>query len=197
MAAIGPSAICRLNLNDGDVETLITSDKHDYLLPKVAADCTIYCIRAPYQGLGGYPLRFRLLDVLLFPWRLLVAIFAFLNVFSMFFAKKPLTMAGGPNQQPVDLSKRILHNRVINVQETMTREKRRAAVSREWKLIRLENSREVEIASNVLWFELDANGEPIYTDGFAVYDRSGAKRHECDELVTALACSPIAVPTEA
>jgi len=182
----GPSSINSLDLDSEDVETVLESEKFDYLLPKVAPDGSLFCIRVPYQGRVTYPWTARLVDIIMFPWRLAVAIFAFLNVFSTFFAKKPLTMAGGPNPGEIDISRRILHNRVVNVQETIRREGRKVAVSKDWKLVRFSNGRTMEVASNVLWFELDANAAPVYTDGYGIFDSRGAKQLECDEMVTGL-----------
>jgi hypothetical protein len=130
--ATGSTAINALNRATGDVKTLIESEKYDYLLPKVSEDGTLYCLQVPYRAQKRYGLKERLIDILLFPWRLCVALFAFLNVFSMFFAKKPLTMAGGPDMQKTDISRRILHNRVVNVQETMRKEGRKVAAPCDW-----------------------------------------------------------------
>ena len=187
VAAVGPSAICKLNMDTGDVDEILSSEKHDYLLPHVAADGTLYCIRAPYQAGPVYPLKNRLLDIVLFPWRLCVAIFAFLNVFSMFFAKTPLTTAGGPNSKKVDLSGRILHNRMVNMRQTWKQEGRKVAVSKDWKLMKFVAGQLSEIASNALWFDLDSEGRPVYTDGYALYDSSGKSAVDTDEMLTCLA----------
>jgi hypothetical protein len=49
---------------------------------------------------------------------------------------------------------------------------------------------QAEVASNVLWYELDAQGNPTYTDGFTVYDSRGKKRLVSDELVSSLTLAP-------
>lgn len=188
--ATGSTAIYALNRATGDVETLLESEKYDYLLPKMAEDGTLYCLQVPYRAQRRYGLKERLIDILLFPWRLLVALFAFLNVFSMFFAKKPLTMAGGPDMQKTDISRRILHNRVVNLQETMRKEGRKVAAPRDWKLVRFQNGTVSEIASNVLWFELDAQGVPVFTDGYTIYDSSGTKQCAFDDLISGLTLAP-------
>src|SRR5258708_7037383 len=185
--ANGPAAINTLDVNSGEVETILSSEKYDYLLPRVAKDGTLYCIQVPYHSQEPYALATRLVDIVLFPWRMCVAIFAFLNVFSIFFAKKPLTSAGGPNLLKADISRRILHNRVVNLQETMRRERKKVAVSRDWKLVRVTDGKVAEIASNVLWFEMDGRGLPVYTDGYRIFDNTGKKQFECDELVSGIA----------
>jgi hypothetical protein len=86
-----------------------------------------------------------------------------------------------------DISRRIIHNRVVNLQETMRKERKKVAVSRDWKLVRVADGQTSEVASNVLWYDLDEQGSPIYTNGYEVFDTSGAKRFSCDELVSGIA----------
>jgi hypothetical protein len=186
VVATGSATIQSLNVETGEIETVLADEKFDYLLPRVAGDGSLYCIRTPHLTGPHYPLKNRFLDILLFPWRMAVAIFAFLNVFSMFFAKKPLTTAGGPNHREMDISRRILHNRVVNLQETWKREGKKVAVSKDWKLIHYADGKTTEIASNVLWFDLDTDGYPAYTDGYRLYDSTGQRKFEADEMVACL-----------
>jgi hypothetical protein len=186
VAAVGNTTINKFDTATGDIDVVLETDKFDYLLPRVTADGTLYCIRTPHQTNPAYPLKNVLIDIVLFPWRLCVAIFAFLNVFSIFFAKKPLTMAGGPNPREMDVSQRMMHNRIVNLQETWRKEGRKVAVSKEWKLVRRQGGADTEIASNVLWFDLDKDDNPVYTDGYSLYDSQGSRKFEVDELVSCL-----------
>lgn len=190
-AAVGPTAINRLDLASGEITTVLAAPDCDYLLPRVAADGTIYCIQTPHRKAGEYPLKDRLLDIVMFPWRMCVAVFAFLNAFSLFFAKKPLRTSGGPVTSDIDLSQRILHNRVVNLQQTMRREGKKVAVPATWKLLRLNAGTPVVIASNVLWFELDAVGAVVFTDGYGLYDAQGNRQRQFDELICGLSPAPV------
>lgn len=187
IATMGSATINRLDVESGDIEILLESSKFDYLLPRVAPDGTMYCIQTPYQAGSVYSLKQRLLDIVLFPWGLCVALFAFLNAFSILFAKKPLTSADGPDIKPRDISRRILHNRMINAQETWRKEGKKVAVSKDWKLMKLADGNLTELASNVLWFDIDDNGDLVYTDGYSVFDSSGRKHLATDELISCLA----------
>ena len=86
----------------------------------------------------------------------------------------------------VDLSHRMLHHRMVNIEEVQRRERKRVAVSRNWKLIKVEDGQTTVLAPNVLWFALDESGKAAYTDGYAIYDSSGARVHEADGLITGL-----------
>lgn len=184
--AMSPIAINCLNSVTGDIDTVLSSESHDYLLPQVAPDGTLYCIQTPHTPAGKVSPMTILLDVVLFPYRLCVAIFGFLNMFTTFFAKMPLKTSGGPPTPEVDLSHRMLHHRMINIDAVQRRERKRVAVGNDWKLIRVRNGETTVVASHVLWYSLDGAGNPTYTDGFSVYDAGGLKRHECDGLVTAM-----------
>lgn len=190
IAAVAPSTINRLDLGTGEITTVLASETSDYLLPRVAPDGTLYCIETPHRRHGDYPFGERVLDIVLFPWRMAVATFAFLNAFSLFFAKKPLRTSGGPTRPDIDLSQRILHHRVVNLQHTMRKEGRRVAVPKTWRLVRHAGGTTTPIATNVLWFELDEGGTPTFTDGYALYDGQGRQQRQFDEFVSGLTPAP-------
>ena len=84
--AFSPKSIAEYSVGSQRMETLLEDEKTDYLAPKEDADGNLWYIRQPYDGgeekadLGSI-----LLDVLLFPVRLLKAIGGFLNAFSILF----------------------------------------------------------------------------------------------------------------
>jgi len=120
-------------------------------------------------------------------------------VFSMFFGKRALKTGGGPMTPDVDISQRIIHNRVVNMQKTMRDEGKRVAVPKEWKLVKVgaevaaaDGAAKAEtVATNVLWYDLDEHGKVVHTDGYAIYN-GGEKGREFTELVTGLALAPTA-----
>lgn len=187
IAAFSPISINKLDLTSGEIVTVHSSPDHDYLLPMVGPDGSLYCIRAPHVRPGQYTFQSLIMDVLLFPWRMCVAIFGFLNVFSVFFGKKPLKTSGGPDTPPIDISKRMLHNRLVDIEAVQKKEGRKVAVSRDWKLVRFDGEKETVLGTNVVWFNIDGNGELAFTNGYAVYGANGEKQFDCEGLVTALA----------
>jgi hypothetical protein len=60
-------------------------------------------------------------------------------------------------------------------------------VSKQWKLIRYENGESTDVASNVLWFDLDASGQPYFTDGYSLYDAAGSKQLTAEEMISSVA----------
>jgi hypothetical protein len=185
-ALFAPAEILSLNLNSGSVETIKSYPGHDCILPKVDGEGNLYYIKAPYRS-GQVSVGTRFLDVILFPFRLCAAIIAFLNVFSIFFTKRPLKTSGGPDIREMDLTHRLLHNRVIDIQQTMRKEGKKVAAPRDWRLIRLRNGAEEELATNVVWYEVAKDGRVIHTDGFTIYDAERKTVYESDELVSCVA----------
>lgn len=183
-ALFAPAEIMKLDLANGSVETLKSYEQFDCIMPKIDAEGSLYYIKAPYKS-GRVSGVDHFWDILLFPYRLVLAILAFLNVFSIFFAKKPLKTSGGPDLTE-DIGKRLMHNRVVDIQQTMRKEGKKVAAPREWKLIRFKNGAEEELATNVLWYDIDSTGKMIYTDGFNVYDAEQKKIYQSDELVTCI-----------
>jgi hypothetical protein len=182
-ALYAPAEICKLNLESGSLESVKSYPNFDCLLPKTDDAGNVYYIKAPYQN-NQVSMKNHFLDLVLFPYRLTVAILAFLNVFSMFFAKRPLKTSGGPDLAGLDLTKRHLHNRVVDIQHTMRKEGKKVAAPSDWKLIRLRNGAEEELATNVVWYDVSPEGKIIHTDGFAVYGELRSELYKSDELLT-------------
>lgn len=90
-----PRSIAVFHVNAGRMEILAEDEKFDYLAPREDADGSLWFIRQPYdpdeKSTGNV-----LLDVLLFPFRLVKAIFGFLNVFSIMFGGESLRSGKQP-----------------------------------------------------------------------------------------------------
>lgn len=87
-----PNSIAMYNVNTQRMDTVLEDEKYDYLSPKTDEADNLWYIRQPYsagekrnESIGSI-----LLDVLLFPVRLVMAIFGFLNAFSMLFGGQSL-----------------------------------------------------------------------------------------------------------
>lgn len=186
LIARSASAVSRLDFANGSVETVKEDSKIDYLLPRADQAGNLYYIQRPHlaygQPAGLFP---ALKDILMFPYRLIVAIFGFLNTFSMIFGKKPLMSAGGPEHPAVDLSHQIIHGQWVNAAEASRKEGRQVAVNRDWKLIkRSPDGKEEIMGANVIWYDIDSEDRLFFTDGFKIYDSGGREIFRSDHLIT-------------
>lgn len=75
--SLGPSAIMRLNLGNGHITSVLEDPRHDLLSPRVAKDGSLWFIRRPWLAPDEKPWP-PWFEVLLGPWRLLVALQAYL-----------------------------------------------------------------------------------------------------------------------
>lgn len=173
---LGPFSIQRLDLEDGSLTALKEDEKFDFLAPKMDKNGQLYFIRRPYDKLGAgvYPPHKMLVDVALFPFRLLRALFHYLNFFSLIYSKKPLTTASGPKVETPDEKTLLLRGKVIDAERLLKEgtldDGIRSLVPASWQLVRQDSSgNENVVAKAVLAFDLDAEGNVLYSNGSAIY----------------------------
>jgi hypothetical protein len=176
--ALAPSCIQRLDVQSGDLKTLLEDPSHDFMAPQMDAEGNLYCIRKTYgwkPSTKGF-LRF-LLDILLIPFRILKAIYQYMNFFSAKYTGKPLTTAGEAKKEGADLKQMWLYGNLINAQAAMEDgakkgEENPGVVPRDWQLIRVPKDGTPEVmASGVSGFSLGPDGRMVYTNGSALFEK--------------------------
>jgi len=188
VVAHGNSTIQKLNLRSGSIEAVLEAPGLDYLHPRVCARGNLYFIRRPYER-PTYSSENILMDTLLFPFRLLRAIFHYLNFFSLMYSRKPLTGAAGPAVN-ADLKEVILKGRRINAEKALREGKSINGivplVPRSWELVmRAPDGAETVLATSVASYDLTADGTIVYSNGRALYllERANATLILKDDLV--------------
>ena len=172
VVAQGNISIQKLNLRSGSIEPVLESPQFDFLHPRVSADGKLHFIRRPYEA-PSYSSGNILIDTLLFPLRLLRALFHYLNFFSLMYSRKPLTGAAGPAVQ-ADIKDIILKGRRINAEKALREESQingiASLVPRSWELV-CRNSQGMErvLATNVASYDLMGDGSIVYSNGRAVF----------------------------
>jgi hypothetical protein len=168
----GPEAINKVNINSGEITTLLTEDKYDFLSPKDDEQGNIYCIRRPYRA-PGYTSPIKMLwYVVTFPVRLIIAILRFLDAFTKLFSREPMRTAGPSVQLPV----KNKYVRVLGQTIDMAKVRRNARFSNEpslvpksWELIKLDKQGKISVISKrVSSFDIDDNNQVHITNGFRV-----------------------------
>ena len=89
------------------------------------------------------------------------------------YTRKPLTSASGPEVQ-ADLKEMLVKGKRIDAEKALRKESRingvRSLVPRSWQLIcRTRDGDEQVLAGNVAAFDITADGELVYTNGFGVF----------------------------
>lgn len=176
LAGVSPFSVQVLDLRTGEIEPAFDDARFDFLGPRVAADGTVYAIRRPHRERGaGSPWK-AAVDVLLFPFRIVRAVFSFLNVFSVRYSGKPLSSAGGARQKEADQRQMMIWGNVIDAERAAQKARQRgdeapALVPASWKLVRRRPGAAAqieELASGVLSFDLCDDGAVVLSNGSAV-----------------------------
>lgn len=172
VVAHGPSSINLLDMTEGELKTIFSDDQYDYLKPQVSSNGDLYFIRRPYEP-PHYGKGALFMDAIKFPFRLLRAVFHYLNFFSMVYSKKPLTSASGPMVQK-DLKGLIIQGKWIEAEKALKKERSvngiPSLVPSSWELIQCTASGDQKVlAKNVSSFRLLHEEGLIYTNGFGIF----------------------------
>lgn len=177
VAAIGHATLCRLDYRSGQLDVLADDARFDFVAPRIDAAGNLYAIRRPIEKPAGERAGSVLLDTVLFPIRLLKAVFGFLNVFSMIYGKEPLRSAGGPRTPELDqdLGKIWLQGRLIDLQRVRDDPQYAGKlVPASWELVRRRGSGDWEVlARHVASFDLAGDGTVAYSNGNEVLMQRG------------------------
>jgi len=180
-----PFAVHRLDLDSGEISCLAEDAKFDLLGPQMAGDGVLYYIRRPYASRQPAinPVT-AVTDVALLPFRLLFAVFQFVNFFSMKYTGRPLSTSGGAARKNQDVKRMMAWGNLIDA-ERAAREDRLgeqdapSMVPSSWQLMRQSPNGAEVMAKGVLSFHIARDGSVIYTNGSAVHSiRPNGERGE-------------------
>lgn len=183
--AIGPSRVLLLDAEHGELQELVASPDHDLLSPSVDEQRRLHFIRRPYRRTAELRPLAILKDALLFPFRLLAAIAAWLSFFTMRYTGKPLFTSGSARQRSADIRRMMLTGNLANAHADAERgaERQMREAIRDWELVRRgrDGSEEV-LARGVHSYALGPEGSVLLSDGFSVtlLTSDGARRKLAD-----------------
>jgi hypothetical protein len=109
----------------------------------------------------------------LFPFRLLRAVFHYLNFFSLMYTRKPLTSASGPKVE-ADWKNILVQGKRIDAEKAL-REARAvhgvsSLVPADWQLVRRSpHGAEQVLETSVASYDIGADGAVVYTNGRGVF----------------------------
>jgi len=172
IVARGHACILKLDMKSGSVSPILDDARYDFIRPRVDSAGYLLFIRRPYEA-PRYGAGNLITDTLLFPFRLLRAIFAYLNFFSLMYSRKPLTSASGPAMQ-ADVKQILLQGRRIDAEKALRTagsiQGVASLVPNSWILVRRsQQGDETVLATNVASFDIAADGTIIYSNGQGVF----------------------------
>ncbi len=178
---VSPSEIILLNTQSGELKIIFSSNDTDYLKPQVSQNGNLYFITRPYES-NEYSRSSAALDALFFPFRLLRAVFHYLNFFSLLYSRKPLTSANGP-QVRKDAKDVILQGRRIDTEKALRKGTHAngmpSLVPANWVLMRCDKQGNQEIlATHVASYSLGEDDNIIYSNGCGIFYITPEGKHE-------------------
>ncbi len=172
VVALSPARVSRLDRRNREVTTLLEHEGDDCIAPRMDPRGSIYYIRRPYERPYKASFTDQMMDMLLFPWRLLKAVFGYLNFFSMIYGKEPLKTAGVPKGAGLDqdLGRLWLHGRLIEIAKVRRGSPQDGIVPGSWRLVRRQSDgTESVVAKQVASFDVATDGAVVYTNGFDIH----------------------------
>jgi hypothetical protein len=172
--ALGPASVNRIDYAAGKLDTLLEHKDFDYLAPREDANGNLYYIRRPFERSAVEEAGSWLKDIFLFPWRILKAIFGYLDFFSAIYGRERLRSSGGPKKfgPEQDVAALWLHGRMIDLNRVQVGDDRGKGglVPASWQLRRRSpDGQDVFVADHVVGFDVAEDGSVFYTNGFVVH----------------------------
>lgn len=167
-----PFAIHKLDLEAGAVTTLAEDPKFDLLMPQFSTGGSLYYIRRPYRDPNQPPSPWRgALDLVLLPFRLLYAVFQFLNFFTVRYTGNTLTTTGNARQKHADIRKMMIWGNLLDADKAADRAEdgTPALIPKTWELIRRTGEKEHVVAKGVLCYDLYQDGSVLHSNGSGIY----------------------------
>ncbi len=155
--SIGPKEICRLNLKTGDLETIIADPRYDYYKPQIDAAGQLYYLKRPYKNknYSGNSLK----DIVLAPFKIIRAVFGWLDFFTQRYTGESLKSTSGSN--PAKLRQKseeelFVEGNLIKLQKTLQQnqsagEKFAGVIPRSWELIQCSKTGEQKVLKRGCW----------------------------------------------
>ncbi|MCK0153795.1 hypothetical protein MWU49_08780 [Alcanivorax sp. S6407] len=170
--AQGNASIQMLDMASRNVTPILEDRDTDYLNPRVAPNGDLLFIRRPFDQ-PNYGYADSAVDTVLLPFRLLRALFHFLNFFSLMYSRKPLTSADNPGQQ-ADVKEILLQGKRVDAEKAL-REGGKvqgipSLVPANWELVAKTRHGDVQVLANhVCDFDVFEDGTIIYSNGQGVF----------------------------
>jgi hypothetical protein len=174
--AHGPTSIQMVNTAAGSLTVVLEDPRVDFLQPRVGANGFLYFIRRPYEA-PRYGAKNALTDTLMFPFRLLRALFHYLNFFSLMYTRKPLITASGPALQ-ADLKEILVKGKRLDAEAALRSGVRLngvpSLVPASWELVcRSPQGEEQVLASHVASFDIADDDAIVFSNGYGVFALDG------------------------
>lgn len=175
---LAPSVIQRLDVRSGDLKTIAEEPGFDLCAPRVDGDGALYYVRRPRARHDHVSPWRLLLGLLLIPFRLIAALFGWLNFFTLRYSGKPLASSGSARARQAELKQMMLWGNLVNahqlaLDDVQAEDLAEVRAPRSWTLVRQEkDGSKRTIADGVAVFDVTPEGAVLYSNGTEVFLRN-------------------------
>ncbi|ENX40706.1 hypothetical protein [Acinetobacter courvalinii] len=170
--SIGPREVCRLNLQTGDLETIIADPRYDCYKPKIDAKGQLHFLKRPYknQHYRGNSLK----DIVSAPFKIIRAVFGWLDFFTQRYTGESLKSTSGSNpakSRQKSEEELFVEGNLIKAQKAVQQnqnagEKFAGVIPRSWELVLYSSTGEQKVLKRgVLSYNLNTEDTVLYSNG--------------------------------
>jgi hypothetical protein len=184
-----PRVVNKLDLSTGELVEVASYQGFDCIYPKVDNKDNLYFIKRPYES--SLNKKVSIIEYLLIPFKIIRAIFKWIELFTIMHTGEPLTSKGSnpAKSKQMDSKDLIINGNIINAEkilkENLARGEKYAGIApKEWELVRLDaDGKQKSIKKGVLGFDINKNDEVIYSNGKYIIKISSDGKEEVVEKV--------------
>jgi hypothetical protein len=184
-----PRVVNKLDLSTGELVEVASYQGFDCIYPKVDNKDNLYFIKRPYES--SLNKKVSIIEYLLIPFKIIRAIFKWIELFTIMHTGEPLTSKGAnpAKSKQMDSKDLIINGNIINAEkilkENLARGEKYAGIApKEWELVRLDaDGKQKSIKKGVLGFDINKNDEVIYSNGKYIIKISSDGKEEVVEKV--------------
>ena len=169
--ALGPRRVEKLNLENGELDTLLDHDAYDYLMPRLFADDTLWTVRRPWRSreqASGWETG---KAAVMAPWHFTKAVYTIATGLASLMKQEPPKRAGGPTAPEIPPAL-MLYGQLVATpkQQSHAMADDPPTAPSAWQLIKYDaNDNETTVANGVVSYDVTPAGDCIYTDGHSIH----------------------------
>lgn len=179
-------AIMRINLVTSELEELFANDNYDFVNPQIDDAGNIWCIRRPYKPVRN---AMSLLEIILIPYRVCVAIFKAIEFFTIKNTGKPL-MTSGPNPAKSQAAPQdMMYDNISiearkNYKDNLKSDNEFAGyIPGSWELICISKENKISVkAKGVCTYRVIAQDNFVYSNGNYIFAVNQNKKEKVSDI---------------
>lgn len=189
--------LCRFDLRSNEITDVLASKDYDYLSPRETADGRLYCLRRPKEELDGNGASFT--DIILVPFRMLKALFGWMNFFSQKYSGESLIKRSRGNnpakQRDKSDEEQFIEGNLVNVSKALREnqlrgEKYPGIVPKSWELVEVKDGGNLTVVKKgVIDYAFDGD-RLLYSNGKYLVARNpgGDEEKICEAKIATSLC---------